>query len=159
MRAKIIEQNKKLRKDQISWEEWKEFIDTIDDKMLLLECIKYVSSICDRLERIHKSFAYITRIRKYCNHRSWSDVTPYEVVRVISDKVVEIRQMKTKSVKAPELLGVGGFSAVYDNQSQEWECLPDENMPIERIKLLKGGWGGGKYKMSDRPIYYYDYNF
>lgn len=159
MRAKIIEQCKKLHKKQISWSEWELFIRTVEDKELLMECVKYVHSIIDRLKSAHNSFAYTTRIRKYCNYKSWTDVTPYEVVRVISPKLIEIRQMKAELKKAPEVLGIGGFAGVFDNSTQEWECFPDESMPIERVKLLKGGWGGGKYRMSDRPIYYYDYNF
>ena len=159
MRAKIIEQCKKLHKEQISWSEWEQFIRTVDDKVLLRECVKYVHDIRDRLKNIHNSFAYRTRVRKFCNYKTWTDVTPYEVVRVISNKVVEVRQMKEKLIQKPELLGIGGFAGVFDNSTQEWECLPDENMPIERIRLTKKGWGGGAYRMSDTPRYYYDYNF
>lgn len=159
MRAKIIEQCKKIVKKEMSWGEWDVFIQTVEDKELLRDCVKYVHSIQDRLKSIHNSFAYRTRIRKYCNHKSYTDVTPFEVVRVISDKLVEIREMKATLIKAPELLGVGGFAGVQDNYTQEWECSSDENMPIIRIKLSSKGWGRGQYRMSDTPTYFYDYNF
>ena len=32
-------------------------------------------------------------IMNYANHYGYSDVTPYEVVKVISDKTIEVREM------------------------------------------------------------------
>lgn len=54
---------------------------------------------------------------KYANHLGYSDVNPYEVVRVISDKTIEIREMNAErddSVKMEFV--VGGFSAICTNQ-------------------------------------------
>lgn len=98
-------------------------------------------------------------IKKFCNRHLFSDVDPFEVIRVVSEKCVEIRAMNAECVKPAELLGVGGFCANFDNFSQKWNCTSNENNPIERIRLGKRGWGSGMFRMSDKPVRFYDYNF
>ena len=100
---------------------------------------------------------------KYANHYGYSDVNPFEVVRIISDKTIEIREMdavKDESVKTG--FGVGGFSAHSDNV-QKWIITSNSNNPVIRIRLHKGGrWKdahGNKYGLSDEPRKFYDYNF
>jgi hypothetical protein len=102
---------------------------------------------------------------KYANHIGWSDVTPYEVVRVISDKTIEVRSMKTERDTSVELQFIpGGFSAHCANQSkQKWFISSDENGNVFRIRLQKTGYwkdfGGNKYKLDNEPVKFYDYNF
>lgn len=101
---------------------------------------------------------------KYANHYGYSDVNPYEVVRVISDKTIEIREMNAERDPEwkPEFV-VGGFSAHCLNQGdQEWIITRDETAPVIRIRLGKNGWKdahGRKFKLSDEPVKFYDYNF
>ena len=46
----------------------------------------------------------------FANMHGWSDVEPYEVVRVISDKTIEIRPMKATRDESVELeWAMGGF--------------------------------------------------
>ena len=159
MTDKIFIYLKKLRREEISLQEWWDFIASIEDKVFLTERIKRFSLIEERLKSFHNSFAYRTRIRKFCNYKCGSDVHPYEVIRVISDKLVEVREMEVKLLQAPELLGVGGFAGVYENYSQKWECVSNENYRTQKIRLSKNGWGLGHFKMADKPINFYDYNF
>jgi hypothetical protein len=100
----------------------------------------------------------------YANHCMYSDVDPYEVVRVISDKTIEIRPMKAERDNSVKLeFHVGGFSAHCSNQKQQkWIITSDETAPIKRIRLGKRGWKdahGGRYNLADKPRKFHDYNF
>ena len=54
---------------------------------------------------------------KYANHIGYSDIDPYEVIRVISDKTLEIREMKCERDESVKMeFVVGGFSAICLNQ-------------------------------------------
>lgn len=101
---------------------------------------------------------------KFANHLGYSDVNPYEVIRAVSDKTLEIREMqcdRDDSVKMEFV--VGGFSAICLNQrDQEWFITSDETAPITRIRLGKNGWKdkhGRKFVLADEPVKFYDYNF
>jgi hypothetical protein len=100
----------------------------------------------------------------YANHIGYSDINPFEVVRVISDKTLEIRAMdaeRDESVKLDWV--VGGFSGICLNQrDQNWFITSNEQNRVTRIRLGKQGWKdahGRKYQLSDEPVKFYDYNF
>lgn len=102
---------------------------------------------------------------KFANHYGYSDVNPYEVVRVISDKTIEVREMKAERDESfkPDFV-VGGFSAVCTNQcSQKWIITSDESNPVIRIRKSKNkGWQdkhGRSFDLADQPSKFYDYNF
>lgn len=99
----------------------------------------------------------------YANFIGYSDVEPYEVVRVVSDKCLEIRAMdavKDESVKTQFV--VGGFSAVSDN-AQKWIITSNPANEVIRIRAnKKKGWAnkyGQRFSLSDTPCKFYDYNF
>jgi len=99
----------------------------------------------------------------YANHYGFSDVTPFEIVRVVSDKTLEIRQMKAERGQwSPEWV-IGGFMGRIVNQrDQQWTIAPDETASVERIRRNKRGewWNGrGQFVLSTTPIKFYDYNF
>jgi len=101
---------------------------------------------------------------KYANHLGYSDITPYEVVRVVSDKTLEVRRMKAERDESVKLeFHVGGFSAHCSNQhDQNWFISSDEEGSVIRIRLGKRGWKdahGGRYALSDKPVKFHDYNF
>lgn len=115
-----------------------------------------------KLERIMENV--ITPDKKFATYLGYSDVTPYEIVRVVSGKTIEIREMKAErdaSVKMEWV--VGGFSGHCTNQSeQKWFITSDEAAPIKRIRLGKNGWKdahGGRYSLDKEPHKFYDYNF
>lgn len=101
---------------------------------------------------------------KYANHYGWSDVNPYEVIKVISDKTIEVREMDADRDETVALdFQAGGFSAVCVNQrDQKWHIKSDPTAPVIRIRLGKNGWKdkhGRKFQLADAPVKFYDYNF
>ena len=100
----------------------------------------------------------------YANHYGYSDVNPYEIVRRINDKVLEVREMKAERDPSwkPDLVK-GGFSfVVLNNNTQKWIITSDESRKAIRIRLGKQGWKdsrGNRYSLSDKPVKFYDYNF
>jgi len=100
----------------------------------------------------------------YANHIGYTDVTPYEVIRAVSDKTLEVREMKAVRDESIKLEWVaGGFAGHCVNQiDQEWTITPDASRPIIRIRLGKRGWqdkNGARFKLNDKPLKFYDYNF
>jgi hypothetical protein len=105
-------------------------------------------------------FHHTTKIRQFCNEFGYSDVEPYEVVKVISANCVEVREMATKQIVFPSQFFVGGFSAhCADNFNQKYEYTSDPCRPTIRIRKGKKGWGNGKFRMANHPHKHYDYNF
>ncbi len=101
---------------------------------------------------------------KYANLHGYSDVYPYEVVRVISDKTIEIRAMKCErdSTWKPNMIP-GGFFAYCDNQDeQSWIIESDSSIATIRARKRKDGkWYSafGRHVLADKPKHFYDYNF
>lgn len=102
---------------------------------------------------------------KYANHIGWSDVNPFEVIKVISDKTIEVREMEAVRDESVKMEFIpGGFSAHCTNQSdQKWIITSDESNPVIRIRLsVKKGWRdrtGRRFVLQDEPVKFYDYNF
>lgn len=111
--------------------------------------------------------ALTAQTAKYANHYGWSDVEPYEIVRVVSPKCLEVRPMDAKQTKESieeqkKSFAVGGFMGHTDNSVQRWEITSNPEYETIRIRLHKDGkWyhGGMKFKLSDKPRKFYDYNF
>jgi hypothetical protein len=104
--------------------------------------------------------------QKYANYIGYSDVQPYEVVRVVSEKTIDIRPMSVDRDPnwKPEIIA-GGFMGHCTNQDkQTWIITSDEEAETVRIRYsTKRGCFQDKYgrrfKLADEPRYYYDYNF
>ena len=101
---------------------------------------------------------------KYANHYSYTDIDPFEVVRVVSDRTLEIREMNTDRDDSVALeFHVGGFAAHCSNQrDQKWIITSDTSNKVIRIRLGKGGWRdahGRKFALSEQPHKFFDYNF
>jgi hypothetical protein len=101
----------------------------------------------------------------YANQLGYSDITPFEVVRIVSDKCLEIRALKTVLLNNKDLVfDVGGFSAHCSNQDiQEWSYEPCKDSPVHKIrKSNRGVWKnkwGDTYAVGDKPRRRYDFNF
>jgi hypothetical protein len=106
-----------------------------------------------------------TETFQYAMHSGWSDTDPYEVVRYISDKCIEVREMKAEmAADYKPNFAPGGFSGHCTNQgSQKWVITSDESGAVERIRLHKDGrwYGVGKrrFVLANEPRKYYDFNF
>jgi len=107
-------------------------------------------------------------MKKFCNQHLYTDIEPFEVVRVISEKTIEIRKMKCVELDWGKHFIPGGFAFhVPDQQNQKWIITSDETQPVVRARLNKpkgykhGFWRSdyGRHYLADEPIKFYDYNF
>ena len=76
---------------------------------------------------------------KYANHISYTDIDPFEVVRVVSDRTLEIREMNTDRDDSVALaFHVGGFAAHCDNQAdQRYGYTPNPDGHEIKISLRR----------------------
>lgn len=103
---------------------------------------------------------------KYANLYSFTDIHPYEVIKVVSEQTILIRRLDAELAPdwKPEFT-VGGFSAVCLNQSeQKWVFTSNPKNESLRIRKIKGGgdeWvhKGRVFRLAPEPIKFYDYNF
>lgn len=101
----------------------------------------------------------------YANHYGYSDVNPFEIVRHISDKTIEIRAMHAERDPSwkPDFVPGGFFGTVVNQHSQKWNITSNPNAPVLRIRKSKRyGWRDkyrNRYVLSDTPEKFYDYNF
>ena len=150
-----------FQKNVVRMEEWFDYIKT-KDSVEVHEVVKVMHQVKRRLQSYLDGYHHTTKIRKYANHIQWTDIDPYEVVKIISPKCVEIREMRTKQIVFPKEFHIGGFSAhCQDNFNQKYEYISDKTIPTIRIRKGKNGWKAGsmKFRMSDTPRKHYDYNF
>ena len=129
--------------------------------------ISGLSAVDTNWRRTGKTVLYgfkVVRVEfKYANMHGWSDVHPYEIVRVISDKTVVVREMvaeKDPEFK-PEFIP-GGFAGHCTNQSEQTYTYKScDDGHLMKIRLGKKGWKSqmGRHFLSTEPRKFYDYNF
>jgi len=101
----------------------------------------------------------------FANMISYSDVTPFEVVRHVSGKTADIREMDAVRSNPENKLGFapGGFLGhCADQGAQQWTITSNPENRVVRIRLGKRGWvdkWGNRYDMCGKPHRFYDYNF
>jgi len=104
------------------------------------------------------------KVGLYANFCGYTDVHPYEIVRVVSDKIIDIRAMDAKLANGwkPEMIP-GGFCAhTVNNQSQEYDYASIPGAPLVRARLRKDGrWYSkqGRHSIAGKPHKFHDYNF
>ncbi len=93
----------------------------------------------------------------------YTDTEPWEVIRVISDKTLEIRHMNSKldANWKPEIIPGGFAGHCTNNNTQRWNISSNPDGHICRIRLcVDGQW---KYKGQRFSIgkaqRHHDYNF
>jgi hypothetical protein len=100
---------------------------------------------------------------KYANKYLHSDVEPYEVVRRVSEKCLEVREMTATLVNPAPMVAPGGFLGHFDNSKQQWTIESNLEGETRKIRLGKNGdWKdafGNRYLLSDAPRKIYDWNF
>jgi len=115
----------------------------------------------ERLDRI----AEAKKIKSYINYHGYSDVTPYEVVEVISDQTVVVREMDAELDPNWKMdIREGGFVGHVVNNGGEWIITSNPKNPTYRARWskAKGQWqirNGQRMRMADQPRKFYDYNF
>lgn len=161
MNQQIKQMYKKMHRNEIKIQEWWDYI-AGQNQEEVKEVVNHMGEVTYRLRQYQDGFHYKTKIRKYANLALYSDVEPYEVVRVVSEKCVEVRPMETKQIEFPKEFHVGGFSAhCSDQHRQKYEYFSNENAPVMKIRKTKKGWrlGSMRFYMSNAPQKFYDYNF
>lgn len=100
----------------------------------------------------------------FANHIGYSDVSPYEIIRRVSGKTLDIRPMDIERDPSwqPDFVP-GGFCGTVINQSeQKWVITSNPQARTVRIRLGKQGWRdahGNRYRLADKPVKFHDYNF
>lgn len=103
-------------------------------------------------------------VGNYANHHGFTDIHPYEIVRIVSRKTIDVRAMKATLVPdwKPEIIP-GGFSGRCINQhTQEYTYESDPTFTIVRVRYRKdSNWHSslGLHFISKTPQKFYDYNF
>lgn len=145
--------------DAVILECQKEYTDELHKKNVELVDKRY--EIRQEIQKLEK----VPEVGKYANLHGWTDVYPYEIVRVVSDKTLEIRLMKAELDPnwKPEII-VGGFAGhCVNNQEQKWiyESNPEAEVIRIRKKKDRDEWtnNGNRYVVSSKPQRFYDYNF
>ena len=99
----------------------------------------------------------------YANHEGYSDINPYEIVRQVSERTLEVRALRTERAEWTPTVHVGGFFAHVSNQhEQRWNVTVNPDATVFRIRLGKRGWkdsNGNAFRLSATPVKYYDLNF
>ena len=101
----------------------------------------------------------------FANQISHSDVTPFEVIRHVSGKTVDIREMDAvrSNLDADTGFAAGGFVGHFADQgAQQWTITSNPENRTVRIRLGRKGWRdtwGNRYDMCGAPRRFYDYNF
>ena len=101
--------------------------------------------------------------QQYANLIGYSDVEPYEIIRWVSEKTIEVREMRATRGEWKMDVRPGGFAYHVANQHEQvWTIESDESRPIIRARLRKDGrWHSkmGRHVLRDIPQKFYDYNF
>lgn len=115
-------------------------------------------------------------MKQFANRLGYSDIEPFEVVKVVGPKLIEVRAMRAEALHkgvADLDFRPGGFVGHCANQdAQRWDIQPDPEAPVVRLRLCEakprcggrrpGFWydrGGSRYQLAAEPNKFYDYNF
>lgn len=123
--------------------------------------------ISDSREKFHVDYHRVwlaPRVGLFANEKLYTDVKPFEIVEIRSDKKIMVRSMTAKkdpNFKLEQV--VGGFSAyTVNNEDQTWLYGSDPDAPVISIRLNKAGWrdaDGSRFYIETSPRRYFDYNF
>lgn len=102
----------------------------------------------------------------------WTDRDAWEVIRVISPRRIEIRELDSECTRKPKDFHPGGFSGHFaDNHAQQYKLTSN---PKNRVKVLSWRakakrWAEvgqrtqyslfGLHKQGEQATFFYDYNF
>ena len=100
---------------------------------------------------------------KYANMHGWTDIIPFEIVRVVSPKTIEIRAMDGKIEEdfKPDAVAGGYFGHTKNQDEQRYSYKSLSDAPVIKARLGKKGWKSqfGRHVLNSKPVKFYDYNF
>lgn len=114
-------------------------------------------------EKVEPQFVVDHVFYKYANLHMYTDIQPYEIVRLVSVKTMYVRPMIAMQGEWEKKVAPGGFCCHVINQDdQKWSIVSDPN--ADRIIIRKqkdGSWKSknGRHILSSTPRKFYDYNF
>lgn len=145
-------------------------IERHDDKAIALSAAALLSGAGEihRVEDTHRvggrwAVTRPVRVGDFLNHTGYSDVTPYQVVRVTkSGKTAYVRAVSYEldpEFKANAL--PGGFTGVTVNSRAQSYAYGDLEGGELAVRFGKRGWKSsyGPHSHSEDAYRYYDYNF
>lgn len=105
----------------------------------------------------------------YANQHFYTDVEPWEVVEIRTDRLLIVRPMKA-TIKAEakkalqESFVPGGFVGHFDNYAQEWDFTSDTTAGTAEVRRHKDGTfhlagDSTRFHLATEPRKFYDYNF
>ena len=146
------EAEKLLQKKKAHWEEFLANAEQTDD-------VKRLQAVADW--RIVEEVVTFTHASFYM----YSDVKAYEIVKVISDKTLEVRAMNVSHSCRNLKFSAGGFLGHYhDQHNQEVKYESDPDGEVVRIRRKKGSfekWGykSCRFGLTTEPYAFHDFNF
>ena len=101
----------------------------------------------------------------FASQHLYSDVEAWEIVKVVSEKCIEVRRMDTEhSIDHLEQIPGGFAGHVVNQQDQKVTYTSNPENAVIRIRRRKGSetqWGykGARFTLREQPYAFYDYNF
>ncbi len=97
-----------------------------------------------------------TEMEKYANQIGYSDINPFEVVKIHTDRKITVREMDAERSPdwKPKIIDGGFAGHCENNHSQKWEIKSNENGREIVIRLGKKGWKdkyGARYTLAEAP--------
>ena len=143
---------KYLQAEKSGWEDFLAKQEQTDE-------IKRLQAVADW--RIVEEVVTFAHVSEYM----YSDVRAYEIIKVISDKTIEIRAMDVSHSCEDLEFSPGGFVGHYHNQrDQKVTYKADPDAPTFRIRRKKGSvekWvsGSSRFGLTTEPYAFHDFNF
>jgi hypothetical protein len=163
--ARDVEEGRVLRKEEReAWRMVRDILKDSEQKDVPLHCLW---TTCDLVDAITHTLPHRQSPvwYPYANKFGYTDVYPYEVFMIVSNKTIEVREMKTTRDESVKLEWVsGGFLGHCVNQrKQKWFYESDREAPPVRIRRRKDGYWydkySGRFALSFEPYKFHDYNF
>jgi hypothetical protein len=134
------------------------------------EALDYIQETNDRMDKFGRNPKIVRQhsIEKvdvnYANEICYSDVNPFEIVKVVSDNIIEVREMKAEELPWKKDFYHGGFFGHVANQKdQKWKITSNEDAPVYRAHKRKDGYfwskSARKFRLANAPYKFHDYNF
>ena len=100
----------------------------------------------------------------FAMHMAYTDVNPYEVLRVVSDNCLEVREMDHENDPndMPKFVP-GGFSAICIHEGSRIIKSNPKNKTFKITRKKRNPdaftYKGMRFVLNEKPVAYYDHNF
>lgn len=101
---------------------------------------------------------------RYANCYLYNDIEPYEIVRRISEKTLEVRRMRSECDPrwVAQFVPGGFWGHVTNNYGQRWVIASDDRSPVIRIRYCNRGYwkdrNGNAFHLGKEPRRFRDFN-